>query len=89
MTYSRLSTHDAIGDLDDPEGNEHDSRTPLDRTIDQIGMGKPISPLFPCLCAIDVAATLPLRLLSMGPPIPLWFRCVNRSSPFIRVITEL
>lgn len=47
MTYSRLSTHDAvnIGDLDDPEGNEYDSRTPLDRTIDQIGMGKPISPL--------------------------------------------
>ena len=46
MTYTRLSTHDAIGDLDDPEGNENDSRTPLDRTIDQIGMGTPFSPLF-------------------------------------------
>jgi len=57
MTYSRLSTHDAIGDLDDPEGNEYDSRTPLDRTIDQIGMGTPFSPLFSCTWAVDVAAT--------------------------------
>ncbi|KAH9959805.1 major facilitator superfamily domain-containing protein [Russula dissimulans] len=39
MTYSRLDTHDPGGDLDDPEGNETDFRTPLDRTIDQIGMG--------------------------------------------------
>lgn len=36
MTYSRLSPHDPSGDS---EGNEADSRTPLDRTIDQIGMG--------------------------------------------------
>jgi len=33
MTYSRLSAND------DSEGIEPDSRTPLDRTIDQIGMG--------------------------------------------------
>ena len=26
MTHSRLSTHDAIGDLDDPEGSENDPR---------------------------------------------------------------
>ncbi|KAH9964760.1 major facilitator superfamily domain-containing protein, partial [Russula compacta] len=39
MTYSRLSTHDAGDDLDDAYGGEIDSRTPLDRTIDQIGMG--------------------------------------------------
>jgi len=39
MTYSRVDTHDPSGDLDDPEGNDTDSRTPLDRTIDQIGMG--------------------------------------------------
>jgi hypothetical protein len=35
MTYSRLSTHDG----DDPEENDVDPRTPLDRTIDRIGMG--------------------------------------------------
>lgn len=59
MTYSRLSTHDAVGDLDDPEGNnEYDSRTPLDRTIDQIGMGESFSPLFPCAWAADVATTI-------------------------------
>ena len=32
MTYSRLPS-------DDAEGIEVDSRTPLDKTIDQIGMG--------------------------------------------------
>ena len=32
MTYSRLTS-------DDAEENEVDSRTPLDKTIDQIGMG--------------------------------------------------
>ena len=36
MTYSQLSAHDPG---DDAEGNEVDSRTPLDKTIDQIGMG--------------------------------------------------
>jgi hypothetical protein len=36
MTYSRLSAHDSS---DDAEENEVDSRTPLDKTIDQIGMG--------------------------------------------------
>ena len=36
MTYSRLSAHDPS---DDAEENEVDSRTPLDKTIDQIGMG--------------------------------------------------
>jgi hypothetical protein len=36
MTYSRLSAHEPS---DDAEGNEADSRTPLDKTIDQIGMG--------------------------------------------------
>jgi hypothetical protein len=50
MTYSRLSTHDAINDLGDPEGNEYDSRTPLDRTIDQIGMGKITSPFSVSVC---------------------------------------
>jgi hypothetical protein len=37
MTYSRLSARD------DSEGIEPDSRTPLDRTIDQIGMGSFLS----------------------------------------------
>ena len=36
MTYSRLSAHESS---DDTEGNDVDSRTPLDKTIDQIGMG--------------------------------------------------
>lgn len=36
MTYSQLSAHDPS---DDAEENEVDSRTPLDKTIDQIGMG--------------------------------------------------
>jgi hypothetical protein len=47
MTYSRLSAHDPSGDLDDPEVNELDPRTPLDRTIDQIGMGTLFLPSFP------------------------------------------
>jgi hypothetical protein len=47
MTYTRLSTHDPSGDPDDPEVNEHDPRTPLDRTIDQIGMGTHLLPFFP------------------------------------------
>ena len=47
MTYSRLGTHDPSGDLDDPELNELDPRTPLDRTIDQIGMGTHLLPFFP------------------------------------------
>jgi len=36
MNYSRLSAHETN---DDAEENEVDSRTPLDKTIDQIGMG--------------------------------------------------
>ncbi len=36
MTYSRLNSDD---DIDDPEGIDFDSRTPLDKTIDRIGMG--------------------------------------------------
>ena len=36
MAYSRLSAHDPS---EDAEGSEVDSRTPLDKTIDQIGMG--------------------------------------------------
>ncbi|KAH8995584.1 MFS general substrate transporter [Lactarius hatsudake] len=36
MTYSRLNGDD---DIDDPEGIDFDSRTPLDKTIDRIGMG--------------------------------------------------
>lgn len=36
MTYSRLNADD---DTDDPEGIEFDERTPLDKTIDRIGMG--------------------------------------------------
>ncbi len=36
MTYSRLSGED---DIDSPEGIDFDSRTPLDKTIDRIGMG--------------------------------------------------
>lgn len=36
MTYSRLNSRD---DTDDPEGIDFDSRTPLDKTIDRIGMG--------------------------------------------------
>ena len=37
MTYSRLNNDD---DIDDPEGIDPDSRTPLDKTIDRIGMGE-------------------------------------------------
>ena len=47
MAYTRLSTHDPTGELDDPEVNEIDSRTPLDRTIDQIGMGTHNLPFSP------------------------------------------
>ncbi|KAI0249030.1 major facilitator superfamily domain-containing protein [Lactifluus subvellereus] len=39
MTYSRLSTDDRSHGLDDSEENNVDSSTPLDRTIDRIGMG--------------------------------------------------
>ncbi|KAI0290320.1 major facilitator superfamily domain-containing protein [Multifurca ochricompacta] len=39
MTYSRLSSHDGGDDFHDPEGSDIDGRTPLDRTIDRIGMG--------------------------------------------------
>ncbi|KAI9507626.1 MFS general substrate transporter [Russula earlei] len=60
MTYARLSTHDPGGDLDDPEMNETvDSRTPLDRTIDQIGMGA----IFLSFSRIDVLTWLSLPLL--------------------------
>ncbi|KAI0269991.1 major facilitator superfamily domain-containing protein [Gloeopeniophorella convolvens] len=38
MSYSRLDANDD-DDFDDLEGNEFDSRTPLDKTIDRIGMG--------------------------------------------------
>ena len=80
MTYSRLSPHDP-----DSEGNEADSRTPLDRTIDQIGMGALFfSILGPSLQSLNP----PLRHLSMGPPLPLWFRCVENRSLFIWAITE-
>jgi hypothetical protein len=81
MTYSRLSPHD------DAEGNEADSRTPLDRTIDQIGMGALfLSILGPSLQSLNVEPSL--RHLSMGPPLPLWFRCVEIRSMFVRAITE-
>jgi hypothetical protein len=50
MTYSRLSSHDASGDLEESEGNEFDPRTPLDRTIDQIGMGTYAFLAFLSLC---------------------------------------
>jgi hypothetical protein len=45
MTYSRLSTHDG----DDLEENEDGvgSLTPLDKTIDRIGMGNALSSLRP------------------------------------------
>jgi len=53
MTYSRLSAHDPS---DDSEENKADSRTPLDRTIDQIGMGTFFfSPLGPCLQRLNLA----------------------------------
>ena len=55
MTYSRLTS-------DDAEENEVDSRTPLDKTIDQIGMGTSfLSPLDPCLC--------PFNLTVLPPPL--------------------
>lgn len=78
MTYSRLSTHDAGDDLDDADTGEIDSRTPLDRTIDQIGMGEFSFPSNPG----DEILTWPLprpplRYLSMGPPLLVWFRCVK------------
>jgi len=50
MTYSQLSAHDPT---DDAEGNEVDSRTPLDKTIDQIGMGTYQWALL-CLCGFGV-----------------------------------
>ncbi|KAI0286406.1 major facilitator superfamily domain-containing protein [Russula brevipes] len=74
MTYSRLSTHDPGGDLEDAERTVPDSRTPLDRTIDQIGMGMQFS--FPPMSGrVDVAT---LRKLSMGAPLPLRLRLVGR-----------
>jgi hypothetical protein len=54
MTYSQLSAHDPG---DDAEGNEVDSRTPLDKTIDQIGMGT---------CSLSPR----LRSTSLFPPHP-------------------
>jgi hypothetical protein len=68
MTYSRLSSHDASGDIEDSEGNEFDPRTPLDRTIDQIGMGThAFEPFFLCVCPVDVAATHPPQATTNGP----------------------
>jgi hypothetical protein len=59
MAYTRLSTHDPSSDLDDPEMNEIDSRTPLDRTIDQIGMGTHNLSFFPPKRSVsDVCARL-------------------------------
>jgi len=82
MTYSRLSAHDPS---DDAEGNEVDSRTPLDRTIDQIGMGKCVL----SLCAKFKLTVPPLRFLSMGPSLSLRFRCVKIRSLFVQAITEV
>ena len=48
MTYSRLSAHDTN---DDSEGATPDSRTPLDKTIDQIGMGA----FFLSSCSVSTA----------------------------------
>lgn len=85
MTYSRLSAHDPT---DDAEGNEVDSRTPLDKTIDQIGMGTCFLP--PCAISSPFNLTIPpLRHLSMGPSLSLWFRCVKIRSLFVRAITEV
>jgi hypothetical protein len=56
MTYSQLSAHDPT---DDAEGNEVDSRTPLDKTIDQIGMG---TYFLPPLHSVYVPSTSPIPL---------------------------
>jgi hypothetical protein len=42
MTYSTLSTDDPSYGLDDSEENDVDGGTPLDRTLDRIGMGTPL-----------------------------------------------
>jgi hypothetical protein len=57
MTYSRVSAHDTN---DDSEGAMPDSRTPLDKTIDQIGMGA----FFLSPCAF--LQRLNLAVLSLG-----------------------
>lgn len=49
MTYSRLNGDE---DTDDPEEIDCDSRTPLDKTIDRIGMGT-FSYLFDFLIRTD------------------------------------
>lgn len=86
MTYSQLSASDPS---DDAEGNEVDSRTPLDKTIDQIGMGTCfLPPPGPCLCPFNLTVS-PLRHLSMGPSLSLWFRCVTFRSLFVRAVTEV
>jgi hypothetical protein len=84
MTYSRLSAHDPS---DDSEGNKADSRTPLDRTIDQIGMGTFFLSSWTISEAVEPRC-LPLRHLSMGPPFPLWFRWVKVRSLFVLANTE-
>jgi hypothetical protein len=77
MTYSRLSAHDPSNDS---EGNKPDSRTPLDRTIDQIGMGTFFLP-WTMSTAVEPRC-FPLRHVSMGPPLSLWFRWVKIPSLF-------
>lgn len=45
-TSQRMSYFDGEGDIEDFESQDaeiHDGRTPLDRTIDRIGMGEPKS----------------------------------------------
>ena len=81
MTYSRLSVHDPAND---PEEIVVDSRTPLDKTIDQIGMG--MSFISPSLYNLTFS---PLRHLSMGPSLSLWFRCVKIRSLFVQAITKV
>jgi hypothetical protein len=85
MTYSRLSAHDPS---EDAEENEVDSRTPLDKTIDQIGMGASLLSPGPCICPFNLTIS-PLRHLSMGPSLSLWFRCVKIRSLFVRAITKV
>ena len=65
MTYSRLNADD---DTDDPEGIDFDERTPLDKTIDRIGMGASAYLSLPNSCSFFP------RKLPVDPSFLVWFR---------------
>ena len=70
----RMSRYSRVDDDDDPERNDSDSdiddgRTPLDKTIDRIGMG---TSSFWCWCAYTDQVVC--RGLPVDITLTLWFR---------------